>query len=248
MCPNRYTTVPFFSPDPMPDLPEKDLIAENFITHAPELMTDTLEMAMDVLEDRQAAELLLDFGVGDPYDLCTAYLLLCEQGHALVHLNTLTAAVLAYASFRLLFSTEALFIESHIIDKDADTDYTMHEIKGYWSATPDTAPFTDRVTYGQALYACTDIVLPKKGNISQELVEELQEYGLPEAMAHEIVMITHLFHHTQYRDINFGELLDISSPDELKRITEPFSELPLEEKMAAAEKQIDALTQKVTML
>ncbi len=238
----------FLSPDPMPDLPEKDLIAETFLTHAPELMTDTLEMAMDVLEDKQAAELLLDFGTGDPYDLCAAYLIIGEQGHALAHLNTLTAAVLAYANSRLPFSSEALFIESNIIDKDADADYTMHEIKGYWSDTPDTNPFTDRVTYGQALYACSDIIPPRKGNISQELMEELQEYGLPEAMAHEIAMITHLFHHTQLRDINFGELLEVSSLDELKEITEPSSELTPEEKLAAAEKQIDALTQKVTML
>ena len=202
---------------------------------------------------RQAAELLLDFGAGDPYDLCTAYLLLCEQGHALAHLNTLTAAVLAYANSRLPFSSEALFIESHIIDKDADADYTMHEIKGYWSDTPDTNPYTDRITYGQALYACADIIPPRTGNISQELVDELQEYGIPEAMAHEIAMITHLFHHTQYRDINFGELLEVSSLEELKRITEPSgeaspAELTPEEKLAAAEKQIDALTQKVIML
>jgi len=243
----------FLSPDPIPDFPEKDLIAETFLTHAPELMTDTLEMAMEVLEDRQAAELLLDFGTGDPYNLCTAYLLLCEQGHALAHLNTLTAAVLAYANSRLPFSSEALFIESHIIDKDADADYTMHEIKGYWSDTPDTNPYTDRITYGQALYACADIIPPRTGNISQELVDELQEYGIPEAMAHEIAMITHLFHHTQYRDINFGELLEVSSLEELKRITEPSgeaspAELTPEEKLAAAEKQIDALTQKVIML
>ena len=139
----------FLSPDPMPDLPKKDLIAENFITHVPELMTDTLEMTMDVPEDRQAAELLLDFGAGDPYDLCTAYLLLCEQGHALVHLNTLTAAVLAYTSSRLPFSTEALFIESHFIDKDADADYTMREIKGYWSATFSKQPVWGNVFYYQ---------------------------------------------------------------------------------------------------
>ena len=65
-----------------------------FLMLASELVCRPLSEIQEELHSRKSAELLAEYGMDDPHELCAAYLLLEREGDALANLNALTAVVL----------------------------------------------------------------------------------------------------------------------------------------------------------
>ena len=123
-----------------------------FLENAPLLMNSIRGTLNHELNDPLAVGLLLNYGSGNPYDICTAFMLLTYQDHDLVHLNTLTAAVLAYAKSRLPWGTQDVFIKSSRIDSAGSIDRNRMNIKNIHWTPDDHIPMRSLQTYEQLLF------------------------------------------------------------------------------------------------
>lgn len=229
-------------------LAQNGFLAENFMVCAPEVMSYTLESMTERLGDKHAAEMMITFGDGDPYDLCAAYLFLSEQDHTLAHLNALTGAVLSYAVSRLPWKTESHLLDEPMLDKTNRPDYSMMDVHNMWidSSGAHHIDCTLRMNYGQLLHSCCDIILPRRSGISTELVDSLKEQGVTENIAREIAALSQISYYTMYQDMRYSDLSPKLSTEETEPDNANTSEnISLEDQLTEAKEQISVLSKQI---
>ncbi|NLE12211.1 MAG: hypothetical protein GX628_00885 [Clostridiales bacterium] len=248
------------------ELPEVAATASIFLHRGSSLSGRTYDEILGILDDKHAADLMYDFGGGDPYDLCAGYLFLSENDSPAAHMNSLTAAVLRYALSCLPWGNEDYYLNSHVIaddsrfkdevyeltmpdeeaydDEDDEDDEAESESAGDSEDEPEISyEYRENVRLSQILYTAVSIILPRRFGISPALVDELKEQGLPESTANEVAKITALFFRStgrDYRDYIYAVKYDTSS-DEASPADSGDDRRTPEEKLAAAEEQLSRL-------
>lgn len=152
-----------------------------------------MEELQEELESRKSAELLFNFSVQDPYQICAAYLLLEKEGDALAALNMLTGAVLACADRHLPWGLGVPLSYARPFE-DGTPDYTpRYPFTGppENEADEDVLPFLEadadqRLSEAQLFYLATDYALPQKHTASKRLTEWFVQQGLAETRAREL--------------------------------------------------------------
>ena len=161
----------------------------------PSLLSLSQEKTRSILGKR-GAKLVRNFGVGDPYSLCAAYLMMEEAGTLWNYEETLVEAVLVYAVSMLPWSQPNQWFYPRLSDWPDKPDYTPMRVRGiYTKKDDDGLPTEDNVTspehmnFAQLVYCATGVAMPRFEGISEEFVEFLQDIGIPEITAHEVAAI-----------------------------------------------------------
>lgn len=239
------------------NLAQGGYLAETFLVNAVNFIGDTPKAILHEMGDKHAAELLLTYGIGDPYDLCAAYMILMENDHSLAHMNTLTAIVLSFAQSRLPWNTSGLFLNDSLIDPEYKLRYELHPVRFTQYRDPDdlnnaellkSAEFaTARKNFGQLLYACCDTIQPRKSGPSKELFESLKYSGVPERTAYELSLYSHLMFHVTHQDVPYFDPEHPANgdcvPDDKAKASTP--ELSPAEQLKAAQTEIESLKQQL---
>ena len=153
------------------DILEDEMISEQsyFIFHSP---TD-LNRKYDVLCERyneKAATLLRQFGKGDPYDICAAYLFMTISDDELLYLITPSAATLFYAACRLPWFS--------ITVPEDTTTYKLLSYDLLYDGL--SAPFTECMFNQQhLLYSINNQLMPRGLRIADVGPEYTEHYNVP---------------------------------------------------------------------
>lgn len=181
-------------PPSLKDLPERTPDV-TFLLKTPGLIGLPPEKMRSELYYRRMSELLSEFAVRDPYEICAAYLLLERENDLLTSLNTLTNAVLACAERRLPWACahSGRLPPAH---GDAPSEdalrYVFRAPSG--DGEPDGSPPAGALfSEPQLFYMATGYLLPRDRGISQELSAWFQEEGISEARSRELSMAAMAF-------------------------------------------------------
>ena len=178
-------------PPNLKQIPERTP-AVAFLIKTPSLIGLPPEEMRSELYYRRMSELLSEFAVRNPYEICAASLLLERENDLLMNLNTLTNAVLACAERHLpwAFDYEGDSPEGY---GDAPAESALRYVFRPSDATeeaPDDDDFDSPVgkmlSEEQLFYLATGYLLPRDRGISEELTAWLREQGVPETRAHEL--------------------------------------------------------------
>lgn len=201
--------------------------------------------------DKNAAELLLTYETGNPYDLCAAYMILMGNDHSLAHMNILPAIVLSFAQSCLPWNTSDLFLNDSLIDHIYKLRYELYPVRFTQYRDPSelnnvevlkSAQFaTARKNFGQFLYACYDTIQTRKSDSSKELFKSLKYNGVPERTAYELSLYSHIMFHVTHQDIPYFDPKYLADGDYIPA-EETKASTP-EEQLKAAQTKIESLKQ-----
>lgn len=183
-----------------------------FLLLTPELIGASEEELRSELYFRRSVDLLRGFTVRDPYAICAAYLLLEKEEDALVHLNTLTSAVITCAERHLPWGIGEPQGWPRAF-QDGALDYELRHTFAGSDAEEDEAnmlpvfPVEDgqRLSEAQMFYLTTGYALPRNRVPSQKLVDWFVKQGLPKERSREFAFGAML---AVYQD-NLRELLSL---------------------------------------
>lgn len=160
-------------PPPPPDfrnLPERTPDV-TFLIKTPSLIGMPLDKMQAELYYRRLTDLLSEFAVRNPYEICAASLLLERENDLLMNLNTLTNAVIACAERHLPWACERTEAAPPLYGA-ATPDYALHYTDG------GTAPEGRFFSAQQLFYAATGYLLPRDREPSGELESWFTARGL----------------------------------------------------------------------
>lgn len=186
-------------PPSLKDIPERTPDVA-FLIKTPSLIGLPPEKMQSELYYRRMTELLSEFTVRNPYEICAAGLLLERENDLLANLNTLTVAVMACAERHLPWSC-AYPESAQPLCEDTPMEYALR----YAFRTPsgekdgEEAPETQLLSAGQLFYLATGCLLPRDRRPSEALAGWFREQGLPEAQARELSGAAMAF--SMFRDI-----------------------------------------------
>ena len=174
-------------PPSLKDIPERTPDVA-FLIKTPSLIGMPPEKVRSELYYRRMSELLSEFTVDNPYEICAASVLLERENDLLTNLNTLTTAVLACAERHLPWAWE--YAGSGVFPRnDSRDDYALRYpfAKPPWiEEEADDAPEDEIFSEGQLFYLATGYLLPRDRGASDALTTWFQEQGLSETRAHEL--------------------------------------------------------------
>ena len=185
--PSAPETAPTLSPFPLakdlfstgtkpPPPPTLRNIAERtpdvtFLIETPSLIGTTPDRMQSKLYYRRLTDLLSEFTVRNPYEICAASLLLERENDLLMNLNTLTNAVLACAKRLLPWACERTEAAPPLYAAAAP-DYALQYADG--GSVPEGQLFSAQ----QLFYAATGYLLPRDREPSGELEAWFAARGL----------------------------------------------------------------------
>ena len=178
-----------------------------FLLKTPDLIGASPEKLQAELHYRRMTSLLSDFTVADPYAICAAYVLLERENDLLIHLNALTAAVLACADRHLPWSYEEADVWQRLT-KDEAPDYVMRypfQPPEQTEEAPEQDSGHDRESWGtweedagsliesgrllsevQLFYLATGYLFPRRHCGTQRLKAWFMKNGVPAERAGEL--------------------------------------------------------------
>lgn len=165
-------------PPPPPNLrsiPEKTPDV-SFLLKTPSLIGQSPDKMQSELYYRRLTELLSEFTVRDPYEICAASMLLERENDLLMNLNTLTNAVLACAERHLPWTRVEVDLTTPRYDA-ATPDCMLR----YACREPSAEDDKDALfSVGQLFHRATGYLLPRDREPSKELEEWFTGQGLSE--------------------------------------------------------------------
>lgn len=167
-------------PPPPPNLrsiPEKTPDV-SFLLKTPSLIGETPEKMQAGLYYRRLTELLSEFTVSNPYEICAASMLLERENDLLMNLNTLTNAVLACAERHLPWTR----VEPDLTCPRYDAA-TYKDAFRYAYPEPHDEDEEPLFSMGQLFHTATGYLLPHDREPSKELEQWFTAQGLSEADA-----------------------------------------------------------------
>lgn len=164
-----------------------------FLMQTMVLIGAPMEELLEELQSRKSAELLADFTVQNPYEICVAYLLLEKEGDVLTSLNMLTGAVVACADRHLPWGLGAPLSYAKAFEygtQDYSLQYTFSETADE-DEEEDSLPTVEteigqRLSESQLFYLATGYALPRAAVPSQHLTEWFVQQGMIESRAREL--------------------------------------------------------------
>ena len=171
------------SPPPAPNF-TKDTPDISFLMETPRMIGFSPEKIQAELYYRRTTELLSEFTIENPYEICAAGLLLERENDLLFRLNILTTAVLTCAARRLPWDccpdgmTRLCCVDGAA---DASLRY-LFQPSDSGCAVPDGRLLSEP----QLFYLATGYLLPRDRVPSEELCAWFTEQGVPETRAYEL--------------------------------------------------------------
>lgn len=189
------TTMPL--PSLAPDSPFMHSFDEKwpeieFLMETPRLLGTTPDCMRKTFRSKRMIDLLSGFHVANPYELCTAYLLLEKENDVLVNLNTLTVAIKIAALQHLPWGYGEPKQWAYLCE-EGESDYTLRY--PYHPVAEDDedaetlpisfANLSSQLSEAQLFYLATCIPLPRGKVPSRRLTQWFVEQGIDEIRARE---------------------------------------------------------------
>lgn len=171
-------------PPSLKEIPERTPDV-TFLLKTPSLIGLPPEKTRSELYYRRLSELLAEFTVRDPYEICAAGVLLERENDLLMNLNALTNAVLTCAERHLPWSREYAGSVPPAYGAAPVESALRYPFRKPSGAEDANAPEGELLSEGQLFYLATGYLPPRDRGPSDALTAWFQEQGLSEARARE---------------------------------------------------------------